>query len=180
MSAYTLVEYNYFQSLAKTFITPATKYKFILENLFFNAPGCRIVFAMKTNSAFIGSSNENPFWYQQFNLRQIRKLRADFDAADNCRLYATTKKARNFQDDISSIPINKLKDHYVLVFDLTLMQDASENCQNPELLGEPLGLELCFNFPLEDVTELIVMEKRMCLVAVHKFGVVGGNKLDNG
>ena len=64
----------------------------------------------------------------------------DFDAADICRLYVTTMKAMNFQDDIPSIPIDKFKDHYVLVFDLTSMQDATEKCRYLELVGEPLSL----------------------------------------
>ena len=60
---------------------------------------------MNTNSAFTGSLTENPFWYQQFDLRQLIILRGgqpivDFDAADNCRLYVTTMKVMNFQDDI--------------------------------------------------------------------------------
>ena len=89
---------------------------------------------MNTTSAFTGSYTENPFWYQQFDLRQIRILRrgqpiVDFDAADNCRLYVTTMRAMNFQDDIPSIPFDIFKDHYILVFDLTSMQDATENCQ---------------------------------------------------
>ena len=135
---------------------------------------------MNTNTAFTGSYTENPFWYQQFELRQIRILRGgqpivDFDAADNYRLYVTTMKAMNFQDDIPSIPIDKFKDHYVLVFDLTSMQDATENCLYPELVGEPLRLELNFTSPLEDVTELIVLGERMSSVAVDKFGVVGKN-----
>ena len=87
---------------------------------------------MNTNSAFTGSYTDYPFWYQHFDLRQIRTLRGgqpvvDFDAADNCRLYVTTMKAKNFGDDISSIPIDNSKDHYVLVIDLTSMQDATEN-----------------------------------------------------
>ena len=81
----------------------------------------------------------------------------------------------NFQDDISSIPIENFKDHYVLVFDLTSMQDATEICHYPELVGEPLRLELNFTFPLEHVTELIVLGERMLSVAVDKFGVVGIN-----
>ena len=107
---------------------------------------------MNTNPAFTGSYTENPFWYQQFDLRQIRILRGGqlivaFDAADNCQLHVTAMKAMNFQDDIPSIPIDKFKDHYVLVFDLTSMQEATKNCHYPELVGEPLKLKLIF-FPL--------------------------------
>ena len=135
---------------------------------------------MNTNSAFTGSYTENPFWYQQFELRQIRILRGgqpivDFDAADNCCLYVTTMKAMNFQDDIPSTPIDNFKDRYVLVSDLTSMQDATENCPYPKPVGEPLWLELNFTFHLEHVTELIVLRERMSSVAVGKFGVVGKN-----
>ena len=84
-------------------------------------------------------------------------------------------KAMNFQDDIPSIPINNFKDHYVLVFALTSMQDATEHCHYPELVGEPLRLELNFTFALEHVTEVIVLGKRMSSVAVDIFGVVGSN-----
>ena len=180
MLAHTPVESNYLETLAKTFIIPARQNQIIQENIFNNAPVHRIAIAMITNSAFTRSYTENSFWYQQFDLRQIRILRGgqpfvDFDAANNCRLYVTTMKAMNFQDDIPSIPIDNFKDHYVLVFDLTSMQDATENCQYPELVGEPLRLELNFTFPLEHVTELIVLGERMSLVAVDKFGVVGKN-----
>ena len=42
-------------------------------------------------------------------------------------------KAMNIQDDITAIPIDDFKDHYVLVFDLTSMKDASGKCHYPEL-----------------------------------------------
>ena len=95
---------------------------------------------MNTNSAFTGLNTENTFWYQQFDLRKIRILRGgqpivDFDAVDNCSLYVTTMKAMNFQDDIPSIPIDNFKDHHVLVFDLTSIQDATENFHYPKLVG---------------------------------------------
>ena len=180
MLAYTPLEFNYLETLAKTFIIPARQNQFIQENIFNNAPIGRIAIAMNTNFAFTGSYTENPFWYQQFDLRQIIILRGGqrivgFDAADNCRLYVTTMKAMNFQDDIPSIPNDNFKDHFVLVFDLTSMQDSTENCHYPELVGEPLRMELNFTFPLEHVTELIVLGERMSSVAVDKFGVVGKN-----
>ena len=151
--AYAPVEYNYMETLA---------------------------IAMNSNSAFTGSFAENPFWYQQFDLRDIRILRGGqptvhHDTTDNCRLYVTTMKAMNFQDDIPSIPVDNFKEHYVLVFDLTSMQDATEHCHYPVVIGEPLRLEVYFSSPLENVTEVIVLGERRSSVAVGKFGVVGKN-----
>ena len=54
--------------------------------------------------------------------------------------------AMNFQDDFASTPVDNFKDNYVLVFDLTSMQDATEKCHYPELVAESLGLELNFTF----------------------------------
>ena len=180
--AYTPVELNYLETLAKTFIIPARQNHFIQENNFNNNPVRWIAIAINTKPAFTRPFIENLFRYQQFDLRQLRKLRGrqlivDFDAADNCRLYVTTMKAMNIQDDIPSNPIDNFKDHYVLVFDLTSMQDATENCCYPELVGEPLRLELNFTFPLEHITELIVMGERMSSGAIHKFGNVGKKHL---
>ena len=141
-----------------------------------NAPVFQIAIALNTNSAFTGSCTENLFWYQQFGLRQVRILRGglpivDFDADNSC-LYGTIR-ALNFQDDITSITIDKFIDQYVLVFALTSMQYAIENCHYPELVGEPLKLKLNFTFPLEHVTELVLSGERISSVAVDKFGVVG-------
>ena len=136
MLAYTPVEFKYFETLAQIFIIPARQNQFIQKNILNIAPVRRIAIATNTNCAFTGSYTDNPFWFEQFDLRQIRILRrgqpiVDFDAADNCRLYVTTMKAMYFQADIPSIPIDNFKDHCVLVFDLTSMQDATENCHYP-------------------------------------------------
>ena len=61
MLAYVPVEYNYLETLAKTFIIPARQNQFIQEYTFNNAPIRRIAFAMNTNPAFTGSFTENPF-----------------------------------------------------------------------------------------------------------------------
>ena len=178
--AFAAVEYNYLETLAKTFIIPARQNQITQENIFNNAPVRRVVIATNTNSAFTGSSTENPICFQQFNLRQTRILRGgqlnvDSDTADNCRLYVTTMKAINCQDDIPSIPIDDFKDHYLLVFDLTSMLDTTENCLYPEIVGESLKLELIFTIPLENFTELNVLSERTLSVAVDKFGVVEKN-----
>ena len=185
MLVYTPVDFNYLETFAKTFIIPARQNQFIRENIFNNAPVRQIAIAMNTNSAFTRSYAENPFWYQQFDLRQIKRQRGgqpilDFDAADNCRLYVTTMKAMNFQDEIPSIPIDNFKDHYVVRFDLTSIQDATEICHYPEIVEEPLSLELSFTVPLEQDSELIVLGERMSSATVTSLVLLEKtSKMDN-
>ena len=128
--AYTAVEFNNLHTPAKSFIIPAGQTQFFQENIFNIAPVRRIAIAMKTNSAFTGSYTENPFWYQEFDLRQNRILRESqpivyFDAAGNCRRYVATFKAIYFQDGNPSVLSDNFKHHFVLVFDLTLCKDGS-------------------------------------------------------
>ena len=61
---------------------------------------------------------------------------------------------------------------------IALKDDCPENCHYPELVEEPLRLELNFTFPLEHITELFVLGERMASVAVDKFGVVRKNILN--
>ena len=164
MLANTPVEVNCLETLAKNFISPAKKKRFLHRNISNNAPVHRIAIPLTTNIAFTGDYTKNPFWCQRVDLRQSRLIRGgqpivDIDAADKCRLYITTMKATNFQIDIPSIPIDKFKHHYVLLSDVTSTQDAIENCQFPEIVAEPLRLDLNFTFPLEHVAELIVLGK---------------------
>ena len=55
MLAYNPEEFNSLETLAVTFIIPATQYPFFQENIFNNAAVRRIAIAMNTNSAFTGS-----------------------------------------------------------------------------------------------------------------------------
>ena len=99
----------------------------------------------------------------------------EVDAADICPLYVTTMKTMNFEKDIPSIPTDNFKDNYVLVFDLTCMQDSTEKCNCPNLVEQSFRLQLNFSFLLEHVTELSVLRGRMSSVAVDKVGFVGKN-----
>ena len=134
---------------------------------------------MNTNFAFTRSYTENLIWYQQLEARQFRKLRGGqaivhFDVADNCRLNVTTMKAEEFQDDIPSIPIDNLKIHYALMFDLTSRQDATENRFYPEPVGGRPRLKLNFTLPPEHVTQLFVFRVTNVLGCLLT-GVVGKN-----
>ena len=79
------------KSPAKTFIILARQKPVHSRKTFIYAPVHRIAIAIRRKPVFKGSFSANPFWPQQFDLRQIRILRGgqqnvDFDDADNFRL----------------------------------------------------------------------------------------------
>ena len=137
---HTLLWSSNSETLAKTFTIPDRKDEFCRENNFNNAVAHQTAIAMNTNSAFTGFYTEYSFCYQQLDLREIKIItrgqpNVDFDGADNCGLYVTTKKAMNFRDDVPSLRIENFEDHFVLVFDLTSMQDVTEILHYPQLFG---------------------------------------------
>ena len=58
------------------------------------------------------------------------------------------------------------------MFDLASVKNATENFAHPKQVGELLRLELNFTFPLEHVTELVILGERMSSVAFDITGVV--------
>ena len=71
MLAYTPVEFNYLETLAKTFFIPARQNQFIQENIFNYAPVRRIAIAVNINSASTVSYTKGPFWCHHFDHIQI-------------------------------------------------------------------------------------------------------------
>ena len=104
------MKFSYFETLGKTSIIPARENQFLQEIIFKTAPVRRIAIAMNTNNTSTESYTESPFWCQQVFFRRYRirlggQSIVDFDTANNCCLYFTRMKAKNFQGGIPSIPI---------------------------------------------------------------------------
>ena len=163
------------ETIARTSIISSRQNQFMQEKKFNNAPLRKITVAMNTNSAFAGSFHENSFTYQQFHLRELRVIqcrRAIFslDTTSPCRPYFTTLKAKQFNEDFPAHPMEDFQNQYILVFDLTSLQDAAEQLHYPELSGESLRLEMFFQFPVEQVKELIVLGERLPNVQIGKIG----------
>ena len=173
-------QYNYVKTIARTFIIPSRQNQFIQENIFSNGPIRKIAVAINTNSAVAGFFHENTFSYQRFQLRELRIIRrgreiVSLDTTSLCRPYVTTMKAMQFNEDFLALPMKDFQNHYILVFDLNSLQDAAEQLHYPELSEESLRLEMFFQFPLEQVTEVIVVGERLSKVQIDKFGTVAKN-----
>ena len=69
--------YNYMQILARNIILPSRQNQFFEKNIFNNAVIRKIAVAIDTISAVAGSFHENPFNYQQFDLRELKFIRGE-------------------------------------------------------------------------------------------------------
>ena len=147
--------YNFMETFGRTFFIPSGHNQFIQENVSNNAPIRIIAIAMNTNSAFTLHFQEYLFHYQKNGLRELRIIQGGIaiisvDTID-CRTYVTTMKAMNFNEEIPLLPNNLFQNCYLLVFDLTSLQDAGENIYYPKLSGESFLVETFFNHPLRSL-----------------------------
>ena len=168
------------ETIARTFIIPSHQNQFFFqEEVFNNATIRRIAVAMNINSPVAGSFHENPFNYQQISLRELTIIRGgraiiSLDTISPCRHYVKIMKAMQFNEDFPALLI---EDFYNLFFDFTSLQDAAEQLQYPELSGESFSLEMFCQYPLEQVTEVIVLGEILSNNKIDKFATVAKNCL---
>ena len=172
--------YHFNELESRTFIIPDGQNQFIQENVFNNAPIRRLVVAMNTNAAFSGSFAENPFHYQKFGLREIRVIRGNqpivyMSTVQNSQAYVTTMKAMKYNDETPTLPFDDYDNHYILVFDLTSLQDAADQIHYPEIIGGSLRLEMYFDESLEKAVEVIVLGERLSTIYIDRAGSVVKN-----
>ena len=134
----------------------------IQENIFNNLPIRRITIAMNDNSQVGGVIDHTPFWYRQFGLEKIEISRngipiIQLDTSDNNEPYYTTLKAFKWTHGGPDISRVDYPNHYILAFDLTVMQDANNLIVQPELTGAALRLKLEFKNASASVIEVHVI-----------------------
>ena len=84
-----------------------------------------------------------------------------FLTTSSCRPYVTTTKSMQSLEGFSALHMENFKNHYNFVLDSTSLQDAAEEMHYPELSGEFLRLEMLFQFLLEQVTEMTILQERL-------------------
>ena len=77
-----------------------------------------------------------------------------------------------FKEDFSALPMEGFQNPKILVFDLTSLKDAAQQLHYPELSGENLRSEMFFQFPLVQVTEVIVLGEKLSNVQIEKLETV--------
>ena len=110
--------YRYTEVLPRTFLS-TTRIR-----IFSKEPVRRMIIAMATNQAFLGTNRTNPFHYQKFNLNQIVVYRngqpivgTPVSTTFNHRIYFNTLEALDFLDKGGhGITLDNYPNHCILVF----------------------------------------------------------------
>ena len=147
----------------KTFYIHSRPYLYFLSDNFNNALDQCIGFSKIIQALFTLSFTKDQFCHLQFDpgTNEYKKCQnfVDFDIAELCCLCFSKRKTTSSQVAITAFIKHKLKDHCLLLFDLTPLKDEIEPNYDLELAGDPLRLVRNVTFPLEHLTELVVLKK---------------------
>ena len=134
------------------------------EDIFTKEPIRGVIVALCVGTAFIGTNTANPFHYQKFGLREITIYRNGFATAgtpmsttDNKRLYYISMSALAYVENGHGKPLSEFANHYIMVFDLTSTQEATNDFIHPERTNSSLSVELKFDKALAHNVEIFFL-----------------------
>ena len=82
-------------------------------------------------------------------------------------------KAMKIQDDIPSISVDNIGNHYVLMLGLTSMEVATKNCHHSGLVGKPLRREVTLFMLWKMLLNSLFWENECLWMQLTVFEVVG-------
>ena len=141
------------------------------EDIFKKEPIRRLIIALCTGDAFIGTNIVNPFSYQKFGLREITVFQNGFARAgtpmstvDNKRLYYNSMRALAYVENGHGITLSEFSKHFIMVFDLTSTQEATHDFIHPELTNFSIPVELKFDTALTNKVEVFFLGEKSSTV----------------
>ena len=183
----TTAKYNNIEVLPRNFLATTGVQSWRQEDVFAKEPVRRMILAMSSNTAYLGSNRTNPFHYQKFQLNAIIVYRNGLPIAgtpvsttDNKRIYYNTLEALDFVFNKShGISLANYHNNYIMAIDLTSTQEASHDFIHPELTNCTISVELKFDAPLGENLELLFMGERASTVYVRSDSKIAKNTLMN-
>ena len=143
--------YPYLETLKKTFLASTGLHSWKKEDMFAREPIRLLAICLYTNEAFLGNNRQNPFHFRKFNLEQTYVYRnglpvadSPISTADDKRLYFNTISDLAYFDNGHGISLTDYPNHFIMVFDLTSTQQATQDFIQPELTKCSISVELKF------------------------------------
>ena len=176
--------YRYNEVISKAFLATAGQQSWKQEDIFTKEPIRRLIVAMCRGDAFIGTNTLNPFSYRKFDLNEIINYRNGFATAgtpmsttDNKRLYYNSMAALAYVENGHGISLSDFPHHYIMVFDLTSTQEATQDFIHPELTNSSLSVELKFGAALPRNIEILFLGEKCSTVYIDSSRNVSKNAL---
>ena len=177
--------YRYTEVLPRTFLATTGIRSWSHEDIFSKEPVRRMIIAMATNQACLGTNHTNPFHYQKFNLSQIVVYRygqpivgTPVSTTFNRRIYFNTLEALDFLDKGGhGITLDNYPNHFILAFDLTSTQEASHDFIHPELTNCSISVQLTFDGALAANVEILFLGERSSTFYVNSERKVRKNSI---
>ena len=181
----------YIENLNKSFIIQAGQNRFVRENIFGTKPIHRLTMCMVRNSHFRGTTIAlTPFSYGKLDLQKVEIQRGNglsiagtpMDTGNGTRLCYNTISALGFNRSGNGILMQDFEDnHFILVFDLTSMREASKSFTLlPELTGARITLKLAFGAALATAMELFLIGERFSQIYIDSHRNISKNSNING
>ena len=170
--------YRYTEVLPRTFLPTRCVHSWRQEDVFSKEPVRRMAIAMSSNQAYLGSNRTTSFHYQKFGLSQIviycnglpfveTPITTNFEK----RLYFNTLETLDFLDRGGrGICLSDYQNHFVMLFDLTSAQKASQDFIHPEFANGSISVELTFARALADNIEIFFWEREAQHFLLHRIG----------
>ena len=171
--------YPYLETITKTFPASTGLQSWKQEDVFSREPIRRLAICLNANEAFLGSKPLNPFHFRKFNLEQFCIYRNGLLVADSPinttndkRLYFNIMSDLAYTDNGHEIKLSEYPSNFVMVFDLTSIQQASHDFIHPELTNCSISIELKFSVALPSNIEIFIIgekESTIFIESVRKF-----------
>ena len=157
--------YHYTKVLPRTSLATTGIKSWSHDDIFSKDPVRRMVIAIATNQAYLGTNCTNPFHCPKFNLSQIvvyrnghLLLKHRSQQIFNHRIYFNTLEALDFLDKGGhGINLDNHPNHFALVFDLTSTQESSHDFIHPELTNCSISVQLTFDGALAANVEILFL-----------------------
>ena len=174
--------YLYLETLTKTFLDSTVLHSLKQEDIFEREPIRRLAICLNTNEAFLGNNRQNPFHFRKFNLEQIYVYRnglpvadSPISTADDKRLYFNTISDLAHIDNGHGISLTDYPNHFIMVFDLTSIEQASRDFIHPELTQCSISVELKLSVALPNNIEIFIIREKASTIFVDSARRVSKN-----
>ena len=161
--------YGFTEVLPRTFLATTGDQSWRQEDVFSKEPVRRMIIAMTTNQAYLGTNRTNPFRYRPFNLSEVTIycngltiVGTHISKTRRKRFYFNTIEALDFLQKGTGhgIPLGDYDNHFIMAFDLTSTQEASHDFIHPELTYCSISLDLTFSRALADNVKILLLGER--------------------